>query len=132
MIAQLRGKPVASTPEGLVLDVGGVGYLVAATPSAVRKAAGVDEVTIETYMVVREDALQLYGFATEEERELFLMLSEQSARLLGLADYGLAVGNGGLQGKGVSAEGVIVTLQIPADTQVVAATGTALGSLQQR
>ena len=38
--------------------------------------------------------------------------------------YPLIVGNGGLQGKGVSAEGVIVTLQIPADTQVVAATGT--------
>ena len=74
MIAQLRGKPVASTPEGLVLDVGGVGYLVAATPSAVRKAAGLDEVTVETYMVVREDALQLYGFAERAERELFVQL----------------------------------------------------------
>ena len=74
MIAQLRGKPVASTPDGLVLDVGGVGYLVAATPSAVRKAAGADEVTIETYMVVREDALQLYGFAERAERELFVQL----------------------------------------------------------
>ncbi|HEY5099737.1 MAG TPA: Holliday junction branch migration protein RuvA [Gaiellaceae bacterium] len=74
MIAQLRGKPVASTPEGLVLDVGGVGYLVAATPAAVRKASGVDEVTIETYMVVREDALQLYGFAERAERDLFVQL----------------------------------------------------------
>ena len=74
MIAQLRGKAVGSTPEGLVLDVGGVGYLVAATPSAVRKAAGADEVTIETYMVVREDALQLYGFAERAERELFVQL----------------------------------------------------------
>jgi len=74
MIAQLRGKPVASTPEGLVLDVGGVGYLVAATPAAVRKASGADEVTIETYMVVREDALQLYGFAERTERDLFVQL----------------------------------------------------------
>jgi Holliday junction DNA helicase RuvA len=74
MIAQLRGKPVASTPDGLVLDVGGVGYLVAATPAAVRKASGADEVTIETYMVVREDALQLYGFAERAERELFVQL----------------------------------------------------------
>jgi len=74
MIAQLRGKPVASTPEGLVLDVGGVGYLVAATPAAVRKASGTDEVTIETYMVVREDALQLYGFAERAERDLFVQL----------------------------------------------------------
>ena len=74
MIARLRGKPVASTPEGLVLDVGGVGYLVAATPSAIRKADGADEVTLETYLHVREDALQLYGFAERAERELFVQL----------------------------------------------------------
>jgi Holliday junction DNA helicase RuvA len=74
MIARLRGKPVASTLEGLVLEVGGVGYLVAATPSAVRKAEGADEVTVETYLHVREDALHLYGFAERAERELFVQL----------------------------------------------------------
>jgi Holliday junction DNA helicase RuvA len=74
MIARLRGRPVASTAEGLVLDVGGVGYLVAATPSAVRSADGADEVTVETYLHVREDALQLYGFADRAERELFVQL----------------------------------------------------------
>jgi Holliday junction DNA helicase RuvA len=71
VIARLRGKPVSSGAEGLVLDVGGVGYLLAATPAAARKAAGADEVTLETYLHVREDALQLYGFADAEERELF-------------------------------------------------------------
>ncbi len=65
---------MASTPEGLVLDVGGVGYLVAATPTAVRKADGAEEVTVETYLYVRDDALQLYGFADRAERELFLQL----------------------------------------------------------
>ncbi len=74
MIARLRGKPVASTPEGLILDVGGVGYLVAATPSAVRKADGAEEVSVETYLHVREDVLQLYGFADRSERELFIQL----------------------------------------------------------
>jgi len=74
MIARLRGKPVASTPEGLVLDVGGVGYLVAATPSAVRRANGAEEVVVETYLHVREDVLQLYGFADRAERELFIQL----------------------------------------------------------
>ena len=74
MIARLRGKPVASTPEGLVLDVGGVGYLVAATPPVVRMASGADEITVETYLVVREDAMQLYGFADRAERELFTHL----------------------------------------------------------
>jgi Holliday junction DNA helicase RuvA len=74
VIARLRGKPVASTPEGLVVDVAGVGYLVAATPSAVRKADGAEEVVLETYLYVREDALQLYGFAERAERELFVQL----------------------------------------------------------
>jgi len=74
MIARLRGKPVASTPEGLVLEVAGVGYLVAATPSALRKAEGAEEVVVETYLHVREDAMQLYGFAERAERELFVQL----------------------------------------------------------
>jgi Holliday junction DNA helicase RuvA len=74
MIARLRGTAVASTPEGLLLDVNGVGYLVAATPSALRKAEGGAEVTVETYLHVREDALQLYGFADRAERELFTQL----------------------------------------------------------
>jgi Holliday junction DNA helicase RuvA len=74
MIHRLRGKPAGRTPDGLVLDVGGVGYLIAATPSAVRRAEHVSEVTLETYLHVREDALQLYGFADPAERELFLHL----------------------------------------------------------
>jgi Holliday junction DNA helicase RuvA len=71
MISRLRGRAVARRAEGLVLDVGGVGYLVAATPSALRLADGADEVVVETYLHVREDSLQLYGFADAAERELF-------------------------------------------------------------
>ena len=71
MIARLRGRPVGRRPDGLVLDVGGVGYLLHATPSAHRKADGAEEVVLETYLHVREDALQLYGFAEPAERELF-------------------------------------------------------------
>ena len=72
MIARLRGRPVARTADGLALDVNGVGYLVQATPSAA--ATGGDEITVETYLHVREDALQLYGFADAAERELFVQL----------------------------------------------------------
>jgi Holliday junction DNA helicase RuvA len=71
VIARLRGKPVARRPDGLVLDVGGVGYLVQATPSALRQAHDAEEVSLETYLHVRDDALQLYGFADGAERELF-------------------------------------------------------------
>jgi Holliday junction DNA helicase RuvA len=74
MIARLRGRPAANTPEGLVLDVNGVGYLVHATPGAVRKGDSADEITVETYLHVREDTLQLYGFADRSERELFVQL----------------------------------------------------------
>ncbi len=71
MIARLRGRAVARRSDGLVLEVGGVGYLVQVTPAALRLATDGEEVTLETYLNVREDALQLYGFADGEERELF-------------------------------------------------------------
>ena len=74
MIARLRGRPVARTPDGMVLDVNGVGYLVAATPAVLRAAEGAGETTVETYLHVREDTLQLYGFADADERELFTQL----------------------------------------------------------
>jgi Holliday junction DNA helicase RuvA len=74
VIARLRGRPAARTTDGLVLDVNGVGYLVAATPSVLRRAGAGADVTVETYLHVREDALQLYGFADSEERELFVHL----------------------------------------------------------
>jgi Holliday junction DNA helicase RuvA len=72
VIARLRGTVVGRASSGLVLDVNGVGYLVAATPSVQRLGTG--EITIETHLVVREDAMQLYGFASADERELFELL----------------------------------------------------------
>jgi holliday junction DNA helicase RuvA len=74
VIARLRGEPVALDGDGLVVDVGGVGYRLAATPSAIRKAEGADEVILETHLHVREDAMQLYGFADADERRLFEQL----------------------------------------------------------
>jgi len=72
MIARLRGRVVAKTLNGIVLDVNGVGYLVHATPSVQRLGDG--EIVVETHTVVREDALQLFGFASAAERELFELL----------------------------------------------------------
>ena len=57
-----------------MLDVGGVGHLVQATPRALARANGNGELTVETYLHVREDALQLYGFADADERRLFEQL----------------------------------------------------------
>jgi holliday junction DNA helicase RuvA len=81
MISRLRGMPAGRTPDGLVVDVAGVGYLVAATPGVLRRAEGARAITVETYLHVREDALQLYGFADADERDLFV-------RLLGVSGIG--------------------------------------------
>ena len=76
MIASLRGRVVSSATGATVLDVGGVGYRLATTTTASRRAAaaGDGEVTLLTHLHVREDALLLYGFASEAERSLFEML----------------------------------------------------------
>ena len=74
MIARLRGRLVGRRADGIVLDVGGVGYLIHATPSVLRGADAGAELTVETHLNVREDALQLYGFAEPAERELFVQL----------------------------------------------------------
>jgi Holliday junction DNA helicase RuvA len=71
MISSLRGNVVARMLDGIVLDVNGVGYRVQTTLRALRKAQARGEVTLDTYLHVREDALQLYGFAEPAERELF-------------------------------------------------------------
>ena len=71
MISSLRGNVVARMLDGVVLDVNGVGYRVQTTLRALRKAQARGEVTLDTYLHVREDALQLYGFAEPAERELF-------------------------------------------------------------
>jgi holliday junction DNA helicase RuvA len=72
MIARLRGRIAGKAGTGLIVDVNGVGYLVHATPSVQRLGDG--EITVEIHTVVREDALQLFGFATADERQLFELL----------------------------------------------------------
>jgi Holliday junction DNA helicase RuvA len=72
VIARLRGTVAARSPAGLLIDVGGVGYLVAATPRVTARVG--EEATVEIHTHVREDALQLYGFASTDERDLFELL----------------------------------------------------------
>src|SRR5439155_7702352 len=74
VIARLTGTPVARTADGVVLDVNGVGYLLRLTARAERKAKEGREIAFDTYLHVRDDALQLYGFAEPAERGLFEQL----------------------------------------------------------
>ncbi|MBD3349606.1 MAG: Holliday junction branch migration protein RuvA [Candidatus Eisenbacteria bacterium] len=79
MIAELTGKLLRKSPAGLVVDVGGVGFELLAPVSTFRMLpeAGSD-VHLYTHLHVKDDALQLFGFATPEERALFLELTSIS------------------------------------------------------
>jgi holliday junction DNA helicase RuvA len=75
MIAMLRGRAIERGEGRIVLDVGGVGYVLAATSSAIRLAIpDGEEVTLVTHLHVREDAMTLFGFANSAERALFELL----------------------------------------------------------
>ena len=79
MIARLRGNILESLPNRLVIDVNGVGYLVSiplSTYDKLNPQIG-DKVDIHTHLHVRETAHTLYGFASEEEKELFLLLIDR-------------------------------------------------------
>ncbi len=72
MIARLTGKILEVGDDRIVLDVNGVGYAVFAPASTLRKAGAAGSVlTLHTHMNVREDAIQLYGFASADEKGLF-------------------------------------------------------------
>ncbi len=73
MISQLTGSLLEALPTRVVLDVGGVGYElgVSATTAASLPAVGEAGVTLLTRLLVKESALELYGFATREERSVF-------------------------------------------------------------
>ena len=73
MIVQLTGTLVSVTPSVAVLDVNGVGYElgISASTAAALPQAGEAGVTVLTRMVVREDSMELFGFASREERALF-------------------------------------------------------------
>jgi holliday junction DNA helicase RuvA len=75
MIALISGSVAVRRKDFVVVDCGGVGYRLAVSAQTFRRVPAVgQEVTLHTHLVVRDDALALYGFATEQERELFLML----------------------------------------------------------
>jgi Holliday junction DNA helicase RuvA len=75
MIALVSGTVAMRRSDHVVVDCGGVGYRLAISSQTLRQVPGVgNDVVLHTHLVVRDDALSLYGFATEEERELFLML----------------------------------------------------------
>lgn len=79
MIARLRGNILEALPGRLVVDVNGIGYLVTVSMGTYDKLNPVlgAEVELRTHLHIRETAHTLYGFATDAEKELFLLLIER-------------------------------------------------------
>ena len=74
MIDQISGKIISINDNYVVLAVGGFGIKVSISAAFASKLVNEDLITLVTYLNVREDALDLYGFKNESERNLFLML----------------------------------------------------------
>lgn len=79
MIAFLRGKVVEALPQRIILDVHGVGYEVQVPLSTFDKLNPLpgQELTLRTHLHIRENAQTLYGFATESEKDIFLLLIDR-------------------------------------------------------
>lgn len=75
MYAYIEGKLADKSPTTLVIDAGGIGYEISCTQSALANAPQINEFTrVYTYLCVREDAMELMGFESAEEKRMFLRL----------------------------------------------------------
>ncbi|RBY89018.1 Holliday junction branch migration protein RuvA [Blastococcus sp. TBT05-19] len=74
MIASVNGRVAAVGPDGAVVEVGGVGLAVQCTPGTIARLQVGEPARLATSLVVREDSLTLYGFADDDERQLFELL----------------------------------------------------------
>jgi holliday junction DNA helicase RuvA len=75
VIASVRGRVAVRRPDHVVIECGGVGYRLAVSAETLKSvpAVGKDRL-LHTHLVTRDDGMYLYGFASEDERELFLLL----------------------------------------------------------
>jgi Holliday junction DNA helicase RuvA len=77
LIASVRGQVLVRRPDHVVVECAGVGYRLAVSANSMRTipAVGAD-VLLHTHLILRDDGMNLYGFASEDERELFLLLTQ--------------------------------------------------------
>jgi Holliday junction DNA helicase RuvA len=91
MIASVHGQVAALGPDGVVVEVGGVGLAVSCTPGTLARLRLGHPARLSTSLVVREDSLTLYGFCDDDERSLFELLQTASGVGPRLAQAVLAV-----------------------------------------
>jgi holliday junction DNA helicase RuvA len=79
VIASVRGEVLVRRPDHVVIETGGVGYRLTVSAETLKAVpAHGKQTTLHAHLVVRDDAMQLYGFASEEERDLFVHLNSFS------------------------------------------------------
>ncbi len=78
MIAHVRGTVAGVAPDGAVIEVGGVGMRVQCTPGTLATLRPGEPAQVSTSLVVREDSLTLYGFTSDDERNVFELLQTAS------------------------------------------------------
>src|ERR1700728_3335812 len=113
MIAHLDGTVCGLAPDGAVIEVGGVGLLVQCTPGTLAGLRMGERAKVATSLTVREDALTLYGFATEDERNVFELLQTASGVGPRLALAMLAVHDPDALRRAVAAEDVKALTMVP-------------------
>lgn len=75
MIAHIKGKILEKTNKYLVVETGGIGYLIFASTDTLASAKNIgEEISLSTYLAVRENAMDLYGFQTIDEKKFFELL----------------------------------------------------------
>jgi holliday junction DNA helicase RuvA len=74
MIAHLAGTVAGISPDGAVIDVGGVGLRVQCTPDTIASLKSGEPARVATTLIVREDSLTLFGFGSDDERDVFEIL----------------------------------------------------------
>jgi Holliday junction DNA helicase RuvA len=113
MISHLDGTVSAIAPEGAVIEVGGVGLLVQCTPGTLATLRRGERAWVATSLVVREDALTLFGFAADDERDVFELLQTASGVGPRLALAMLAVFTPDALRRAVAAEDVTALTRVP-------------------
>jgi Holliday junction DNA helicase RuvA len=113
VIAHLEGTVSAVAPDGAVIDVGGVGLQVTCTPGTLAGLRLGERTRVATSLVVREDALSLYGFADSDERNTFELLQTASGVGPRLALAMLAVFSPDGLRRAVASEDLAALMQVP-------------------
>lgn len=114
MIAFLRGALAAKTAQGVVVDVGGVGYGVALSQASISRLPAVgEEVRILTYLQVSESGVALYGFLSEEEKALFERLISVSGVGPKVALAALSTFSAGTLADAIASQDVALVQKIP-------------------